>query len=196
MTRKSPRQLLLSVRRNKIISSAMNKGNFKWHSRAMGCPGHKWGWQKSRVYWNPRGWQLFLNNDSRLTAMIRCPATKGTGSWWTGIAAIRPCGKNHWSYSRYCISDFCTLSQIHSPFFQLRLFRFYSSSCISPAFLFLNSWLYNAVCRILVPQPVITLVTPAVEVWSLNHWAARKVPMFPFLKHFPKYLFLWNINLT
>ena len=33
-------------------------------------------------------------------------------------------------------------------------------------------------CRILVPQPVIETVAPAVEAWSSNHWIARE---FPFL---------------
>ena len=31
-------------------------------------------------------------------------------------------------------------------------------------------------CRILVPQPGIKPVPPAVEAWSLNHWTAREVP--------------------
>ena len=31
-------------------------------------------------------------------------------------------------------------------------------------------------CGILVPQPEIEPVTPAVEAWSLNHWATREVP--------------------
>ena len=31
-------------------------------------------------------------------------------------------------------------------------------------------------CGILVLQPEIEPVPPAVEVWSLNHWTAREVP--------------------
>ena len=33
---------------------------------------------------------------------------------------------------------------------------------------------------ILVPQPGIEPVPPAVEVWSLNHWTAREIPDFVF----------------
>ena len=32
-------------------------------------------------------------------------------------------------------------------------------------------------CRISVPQPGIEPMPPAVEVWSLNHWTAREVPL-------------------
>ena len=32
-------------------------------------------------------------------------------------------------------------------------------------------------CRILVPQPGIEPVPPAVEVWSLNHWTTKEVPL-------------------
>ena len=31
-------------------------------------------------------------------------------------------------------------------------------------------------CRILIPQPGVDLVPPAVEAWSLNHWTSREVP--------------------
>ena len=30
---------------------------------------------------------------------------------------------------------------------------------------------------ILVPQPGFKLIPPAVEVWSLNHWTTREVPV-------------------
>ena len=33
-------------------------------------------------------------------------------------------------------------------------------------------------CRILVPQPGIKSVPPALEGWSLNHWATREVLEF------------------
>ena len=35
----------------------------------------------------------------------------------------------------------------------------------------------HAACSILVPQPGMEPVPPAVEVWSLNHWTAREVPL-------------------
>ena len=35
---------------------------------------------------------------------------------------------------------------------------------------------FHPACGILVPQPEIEPVTPAVEAWSLNHWATREVP--------------------
>ena len=34
-----------------------------------------------------------------------------------------------------------------------------------------------AACRILVPQPGIEPVPPAVEAWSPNHWTTREVPI-------------------
>ena len=35
-------------------------------------------------------------------------------------------------------------------------------------------------CGILVPQPGIKPVPPAVEAWSLNHWTTREVPIMKF----------------
>ena len=35
-------------------------------------------------------------------------------------------------------------------------------------------------CGLLVPQPGIEPVPPAVETWSLKHWMAREVPIYVF----------------
>ena len=32
-------------------------------------------------------------------------------------------------------------------------------------------------CRILVPRPGIEPMPPALEVWILNHWITREVPL-------------------
>ena len=37
-------------------------------------------------------------------------------------------------------------------------------------------------CDILVPQPGIKPMPPAVEAWCLNHWIAREVPIFHIFK--------------
>ena len=42
-------------------------------------------------------------------------------------------------------------------------------------------WLHLEACGILVPQPGIEPVFPAVEVWSPNHWTTREVPILPSL---------------
>ena len=39
-------------------------------------------------------------------------------------------------------------------------------------------------CEILVPQPGIELVSPALEAWSLNHWTTREIPKSVFLNNF------------
>ena len=44
-------------------------------------------------------------------------------------------------------------------------------------FFFLIFWSCSLACRILVPQPGIKPVPPAVEMQHLNHWTAREVPM-------------------
>ena len=41
-------------------------------------------------------------------------------------------------------------------------------------------WPCREACGILVTQPGIEHVPPAVEVWSLNHWIAREVPKSKF----------------
>ena len=41
---------------------------------------------------------------------------------------------------------------------------------------FVVVWPHHAACGILIPQPVIKTVPPAVETRSLNHWTAREVP--------------------
>ena len=35
-------------------------------------------------------------------------------------------------------------------------------------------------CGILVPSPGMEPASPAVDVWSLNHWASREIPHVPF----------------
>ena len=37
-------------------------------------------------------------------------------------------------------------------------------------------WPQHVACRILVPQPGIEPMPPAMEAWSPNHWTAREVP--------------------
>ena len=131
---------------------------------------------ESRVYWNSRGWQLFLNNDSWLTAMIRCPVTKGTGSWWTGFSVIVHTAVGHkalwkqslimqWVLYFWFLYTFTNTLPIFPTEATQVLFIFMHPS---PPF-FKISWLYHAVCWIPVPQIAITPVAPAVEVWSLNH---------------------------
>ena len=44
-------------------------------------------------------------------------------------------------------------------------------------FFFLIFWSCSLACRILVPQPGIKPVPPAVEVQCINHWTTREVPM-------------------
>ena len=41
---------------------------------------------------------------------------------------------------------------------------------------FFFCWLHLMACRILVPQPGIQRMLPAVEVQSVNHWTPEKVP--------------------
>ena len=45
---------------------------------------------------------------------------------------------------------------------------------------FFFSWPHCAVCGILIPQPGIKAMSPALGVWSLNHWTIREVfhPLF------------------
>ena len=47
-------------------------------------------------------------------------------------------------------------------------------------FFFFFFWPYHMACGLLVPQPGIEPVPPAVEAWSLNHWMAREVPVYVF----------------
>ena len=42
-------------------------------------------------------------------------------------------------------------------------------------------------CGVLVPQPGIEPVPPALEAWSLSHWTSGEIPHFKLLS-----LFLWN----
>ena len=43
--------------------------------------------------------------------------------------------------------------------------------------------LRRTACGILVPRPGIEPVPPVVEAWSPNHWTAREVPTFSFLRN-------------
>ena len=57
-------------------------------------------------------------------------------------------------------------------------FRVFINAFLSFFFFF---WPCHAACGILVPQPGIEHVPPALEAWSLNHWTSREVPMLLFL---------------
>ena len=48
-------------------------------------------------------------------------------------------------------------------------------------FSFFLFWPQQAACRILVPQPMIEPVPPAIEAQSPNHWTAREVPVRLFI---------------
>ena len=43
---------------------------------------------------------------------------------------------------------------------------------------FLIFWLHWAACGVLIPQFGFEPVPPAVEAWSLNHWASGEVQLF------------------
>ena len=49
--------------------------------------------------------------------------------------------------------------------------------CFFVCFVFVF-WLHCMACSILVPQPGIKPVPPALEAQSLNHWTTREVPNF------------------
>ena len=57
--------------------------------------------------------------------------------------------------------------------------RTHVSPCVSfPLFFFFFLfWPHHATCKLLVSQPGIEPASPALEVHSLNHWTARKVPV-------------------
>ena len=44
-------------------------------------------------------------------------------------------------------------------------------------------WPYRAACGILVPRTRIEPVSPALEVWHLNHWTTREVPICLLMSH-------------
>ena len=55
---------------------------------------------------------------------------------------------------------------------------FSASFVLGFLFLFFSHFLAAQLCfRILVPQPGIELMSPAVKVWNPNHWTAREVPL-------------------
>ena len=51
-------------------------------------------------------------------------------------------------------------------------------------------WPHCAACGILVPQPGIEPVPPAVEAWSPNHWTAREVHIY-----LPTYLSIYHLSI-
>ena len=80
---------------------------------------------------------------------------------------------------------FLLLSEAHSdnrPVYLSFAFRCLGEGVIavykSDFFLFFKFYLFfgYTACGILVPQPGIKAMPPALEVWSLNHWTTREVP--------------------
>ena len=66
----------------------------------------------------------------------------------------------------------------------------FSCKCLSGFFIFLDAlfsdgmcllfyfWLHHTTCGILIPQPGIKPVSPALEAQSPNHWTAKEVPQW------------------
>ena len=63
-------------------------------------------------------------------------------------------------------------------------------TCASFFFFFLRNLLatLHSIMGILVPRPETEPMSPVVETWSLNHWAAREVPAPAFLITLPLHL--------
>ena len=74
-------------------------------------------------------------------------------TWAPAVDAPSP---NHWTAKEF-------------PFF---IFFFLSF------FFFFPLWPRHTAFRIFIPRPGIEPAPPAVEAWSLNHWATREVPPF------------------
>ena len=71
-------------------------------------------------------------------------------------------------------------------FIVVRTFNMSSSLSIFYYFIlliYLFFWLHCTAGVILIPQPAIEPVYPAVEAWSLNNWTAREVPLLYFNVH-------------
>lgn len=119
---------------HEVISSRMNKGNFKW-GRAMVAPGH--GEAERRVWYvvtpEDGGW-LFVNDASWADYSDKMPRhnrhkgfmNRNCSHESQSSLTHMQCRNNHWSCGRYCISHFHAISQINSPIFQLMLFRLYA----------------------------------------------------------------------
>ena len=87
-----------------------------------------------------------------------------------------PC-KDTWGWHP-TTSTYVPALQTVQVFLEICLY-FLVSSFFSSAFTFSFLFVfrpYHLACGILVPQPGIKPVPPALEVWSLNHCTARKVP--------------------
>ena len=62
----------------------------------------------------------------------------------------------------------------------LLVFFFFLKRCLLKVIFYLFFWLYHETWRILAPWLGIKPMPLAVEAWILNHWTARKVPLFRF----------------
>ena len=80
-----------------------------------------------------------------------------------------------------CLHGFCTFKKILT-LEQLVLGFFFSFR--SPC----------AACKILVPQPGIEPLSPAVEAQSLNRWTAREVPFWAYFLHVSLFLYIKTIG--
>ena len=84
------------------------------------------------------------------------------GSSWTRDRTCIPCiGRR--------ILNHCATREVSYPYFYTK----FSSLLSGLTFFF---WLCHEAFRILVPQPGIEFVPPALGAWSLNHWTTREVP--------------------
>ena len=73
-------------------------------------------------------------------------------------------------------------------FLESLTFFFFSFSVV------LFFWPCHVACGILVPQPGIELMSPAVEAWSPNHWTAREFPGKPYVLS-AAFCSSWNLSI-
>ena len=99
------------------------------------------------------------------------------GGGWRHCLWVWACFWGPWKYSAVIDSG-----GLHNPMNILKCTEIYTFTGWILRYVNFFFWLHQVECGILVPQPGIKPVPPAVEVQSSNHWTTKEVPELFLLK--------------
>ena len=110
-----------------------------------------------------------------LTWVTYCCSTTSSWCGWSAGPASRSGSSSptSWAWPWRRFGRWCSkgLSQPHPPLTSIRMYLLLKKKKF---FFFFG----HGACRILVPQPGIRPMPPAVEAQSLSHWTTREVPRY------------------
>ena len=115
---------------------------------------------------NSVSWQYSTTEAIGKCSLSKCPQGRGNGLWRHMEVSAIP----------VIFSLLCPPGQGGQYYYYYLKYFFWKIMLFLLLLFIFIFWLCRLTCGILVPQPGIGPMPPALEVWGLNHWTIRDVP--------------------